>query len=476
MSMDKDRFNLYLKYGLAVLIAIWVGFIIAKGGIPITAAFFFLPPAVIFIIIGFRKPHLLLHLIVIMGFLISPLGRFLPGNAPFGLSIDGLLVLLVIVLIFDKKIQFESAKSFNVLVFALGAWLILCILELFNPLARSSVAWFYAIRGLAFYPLMLVLLVPFIYKEKAHLRQFLLIWAIFSFAGTLWGMKQLFFGVNAIEQAWLNAGAASTHMLFGKLRIFSYYTDAAQFGASQAFTGLVFGIIGLYPGKLKNRWIYLLLGVLSLYGMLISGTRGALGILALGGFTYFIMTKNFRIVIAGVIMASSVFVFLKYTTMMQSNYQVNRLRTALRSDDPSLMVRKQRELILKNYMADKPFGGGIGSAGYWGKRFSPGTFLADLGTDGHYTRIWMETGIIGLMAYLIMLVSIIFYLGKLLWVMEESILRQVLVAFLSGFLGLCLSSYTNGLLTQIPTGPLVFIALAFIYIGAKGYLTEKDNS
>jgi O-antigen ligase len=111
-------------------------------------------------------------------------------------------------------------------------------------------------------------------------------------------------------------------------------------------------------------------------------------------------------------------------------------------------------------------------AGYWGKRFSPGTFLAELGTDGHYTRIWMETGIIGLILYLGMILFIIFYLGRLLWMMEDSLLRQVLVGFYSGFLGLCLSSYTNGLLTQIPTGVMVFISLSLIYMGANGRIKE----
>lgn len=467
---SKSGIRDYIKYVVAILIAIGASVVIVRGGIAIGVVLIVLPLATLFIILSFRNPHWLMHLIVAMGFLIAPLSRYLPGNVPFGLSIDGLLVLILIAVSFDQRVAFDKKLTINVLTVSLGVWLLICILELFNPLAKSSAAWFYAIRGLSFYPIMIVSLAPYVYKSRDHLKQFLGVWLILSLIGTLWGLKQLIFGVSATEQAWLNAGAASTHILFGQLRIFSYYTDAAQFGASQAFTAVVFGIIGLYPGPLKYRWLILLFAGLSLYGMLISGTRGALGILALGGFTYFIMTKNFRVVIVGVLLAAGVFVFLKYTTLMQTNYQVNRLRTALRADDPSLMVRKKRELILSNYLADKPFGGGIGSAGYWGKRFSPGTFLADIGTDGHYTRIWMETGIIGLWVYLGMLLSIIFYLGRLLWFMEDSLLRQVLVAFLSGFLGLCLSSYTNGILTQIPSGPLVFVGLAFVYSGAKGYL------
>lgn len=413
-----------------------------------------------------------MNVLVIMGFLIPLLARYVPG-IPFGLSVDGLLIMMVMVLIFDKREYYRTQYVTNWLSMILLIWLIYSILQIANPLARSKVAWFYANRGLSFYPLLLAVLAMYAYKTKNHLKWFLVIWAGMAVFATLWGIKQQYLGVSDVEQRWLNAGAASTHVLFGKLRVFSYFSDAAQFGASQAHTALVFGIIALYRGKNQYRWVCFLIAGLSLYGMLISGTRGAMGVLALGGFTYFVMTKNFRIVLAGILVAGGLFVFLKYTTIMQSNYQVNRMRTALRSDDPSMMVRKERERVLSNFMADKPIGGGIGSAGYWGKRFSPGTFLAELGTDGHYTRIWMETGIVGLWLYLLMLAVIVFYLGRKLWFMENTRLRQVLVAMYSGFLGLCLASYTNGLLTQIPTGILVFVGLAFVYLGTQGKLTTE---
>ncbi|MEQ8469748.1 MAG: O-antigen ligase family protein [Marinoscillum sp.] len=461
------------RIALGILMALFAGFVIAKGGISIGAILVVLPPLVIYVMIAFNKPALLMHSLVVMGFLFSPLSRYLPGNIPFGLSIDALLILTVVVLIFRKGQGYVGKYTTNLLSLILLIWLFFSIAEIANPLARSKMAWFYANRGLSFYPLLICVLSMYVFSSKKQLNIFLVIWACLEVFGTLWGIKQLFLGVSATEQAWLNAGAASTHILFGKLRVFSYFSDAAQFGASQAHTALVFGIIGIFPGKIKYRWLYLIVAGLSLYGMLASGTRGALGVLALGGFTYFIMTKNFRIVVLGIIVGASVFVFLKYTTIMQSNYQVNRMRTALRSDDPSMMVRKKREKILAGFMADKPIGGGIGSAGYWGKRFSPGTFLAEIGTDGHYTRIWMETGIVGLWLYLLMLIVIVFYLGRRLWVMTNSPLRQKLVAFYCGFLGLCLASYTNGLLTQIPTGILVFVGLAFVYLGTEGKLESE---
>jgi hypothetical protein len=148
------------------------------------------------------------------------------------------------------------------------------------------------------------------------------------------------------------------------------------------------------------------------------------------------------------------------------------MRTALDVNDPSFLVRQERVKALSSYLESRPFGGGVGSAGFWEKRFSPGTFLAEIGTDGHYTRIWTETEKIGLYLYVGMLLTIIFYLGVLLWRMKEGKLRKILLAFFSGFVGLCAASYTNGLITQFPTGALAFTSLAFIYLGAKGKLAK----
>lgn len=462
----KSKFNVFIV-GLILAGLVLASYLIATDGLRQGVILLVLGPLVVFLIYAFRKPDLLIFAMICMGFLISLLSRYFPG-VPYGLSIDGLIVILLIALIFHKDARFERDTLYNWVSMALLIWLVFCAFEILNPLAKSKVAWFYAVRGLAFYPIFLVVLSQYVVRSYTSLKYFLILWAFWSFLGTLWGLKQFWLGVSATEQAWLDAGAASTHVLFGKLRIFSFYSDAAQFGAAQAHAGVVFGIIALFPGKLRYRIPLLILAVLSLYGMLISGTRGALGILALGGFSYFVMSKKFKVVIVGILVAVGFFVFLKYTTLMQSNYQINRLRTALRADDPSLMVRKQREQILKNYLADKPLGGGIGSAGYWGKRFSPGTLLAELGTDGHYTRIWMETGIIGLLLYIAVLVAIIIYLGYRLWVMEISFLRQILVAFYCGFLGLCLSSYTNGLMTQVPTGVVLFISLGVTVAGVQG--------
>lgn len=456
-----------------VLLAIGFCWLVSKMDLGMTVILPMLPIFLVFGILIFNRFEWLIYGIWIVGFLISLFGRYLPG-VPFGLSVDFFLVFLIVVFIFHHHVKWEGSFFTNPYILSMFIWLLYTIVELANPLAISKTAWFYANRGLSMYPIFIAVLTIYVARHHSKsLQVFLIIWAVFSLFGTLWGMKQLFLGVSATEHRWLMNGAASTHILFGKLRIFSYYSDAAQFGASQAHTGLVFGLIGIFPGKLKYRWLYLLVAALSFYGMLISGTRGALAIPALGGMVYLILTKNFKILSIGILAGLLAFGFLKYTTIGQSNYQINRMRTALDPDDPSLRVRKERNQVLSHYMADKPLGGGIGSAGFWGKRFTPGTFLAELGTDGHYTRIWMESGIIGLYLYLGMLGTIALVFGWKLWRMPDGLERQTFMGFYTAYIGLCMASYTNGLMVQNPTGPLLFSSLAFIFIGTRSAVSKK---
>ena len=79
------------------------------------------------------------------------------------------------------------------------------------------------------------------------------------------------------------------------------------------------------------------------------------------------------------------------------------MRSAFDGDDASLNVRLENRRLFAEYLHTRPFGGGVGSAGNWGMRFTPNTFLAQTATDGWYVQIWAEQGIVGLVAYLIMM-------------------------------------------------------------------------
>jgi O-antigen ligase len=155
---------------------------------------------------------------------------------------------------------------------------------------------------------------------------------------------------------------------------------------------------------------------------------------------------------------------LKYTYVLQGFQPVARIRTALSADNPSLQARLRNQRTLGNYLADKPLGGGVGSAGYWGERFRPGSLLAETPTDSYYVRIWAETGIVGLALHLFLLG---YFLGKgsiIAWRLRHPQLRTLVLAVMAAYAGVLLANYGNQVFLQFPTGVVMAVALPLVFM------------
>ncbi|MCG6186910.1 O-antigen ligase family protein [Maribellus maritimus] len=455
---------------IIILVIVMMGLIIVKGGLIAGIGLFLLPFIVTFLYLVFMIPRTGLIAVYIANFLAIGLTRYLKG-IPLGLSIDMLLFLTYISLFlmsFFKKIPWKNGKNDLVLLSAI--WYLYTIFELFNPEAVSRTAWFYAMRGVSLYMLLIIPLIFILFNKKKDIDLFLKIWAILSIMGTLKGIMQKYFGVDPFEQAWLNEGNYKTHVLFGKLRVFSFYSDAGQFGASQGLTGVIFLILS-FNKKLpkKTKIFYLVTSFLGFYGLMISGTRGAMAVPIMGFALYIILRKNFKVMIVGAILGLSVIIFFKYTTIGQGNYSIRRMRTAFNpTEDASYLVRRANQKKLSNYLAARPFGGGIGSAGNWGLRFTPNTFLANTPTDSWYVMIWAEQGVVGLALHLFILLYI---LGKSMFFIffriKNEEIRNIMCAFTSGYWGIMVASYGNGVLGQMPTGIVIYTCMVYMFMGPK---------
>ena len=408
-----------------------------------------------------------IYIVLIFAFIISILERTFPKTIPFGLSIDLVTIYIWIITLIklNNKADFSVIKNSLTLLWAL--WMMFITIMILNPLSTSAEAWFYAMRSISLYPFIITPLVFLIYNKKEDMYNFIFFIAIVEIIATLWGMKQLFIGVSASEQAWLNAGADRTHILFGKLRVFSFFSDSSTFAGSQAHIAIIAAAFGL-TSKGYKRWVFFVASILGVYGLIISGSRGPIAVIVIGVTIFLISSKNYKLLLAGFILGLISFGFLKFTRIMQSNYQINRMRTALNpSKDPSYLVRKRKEKVVAKFLSDKPIGGGIGSAGSWGMRFSPGTFLASTPTDGYYARIWMETGIIGLLINIILYLFLAFKGLLIVMRIKNENLRLKIASIVSAFIGLAFASYFNAIMSQNPTGIIVPITLVFVYLAPK---------
>ncbi|HCQ30579.1 MAG TPA: O-antigen ligase domain-containing protein [Flavobacteriales bacterium] len=457
-----------LKHPLAIIlilgIAVLCGYAAAKGGIVVAGIIGALPIGIWFMSKIIQKPFIGLMLALYMGFLLSGFARYIQG-IPFGLSVDFGLALAWIGILFKdwKYTDFTPLK--NDLSTIMLLWYGYIVFEIVNPESCGPAAWFYAMRGDGFYWILFITAIFMICRNPKYVDTFVNTILFFSVLGSLWGLRQLIFGVDDAEWRWLYVeGHEDQHVLFGKLRVFSYYSDAGQFGASQAQVASMCFIMALGPYSRKRKIIYLICGILTFIGFGISGTRGALAVPAVAGLLYLFLSKNFKILIIGLIMGGTAFYILKYTKAFQSIEQVARMRTGLSGEDASFLERLKNQRTFGRHLANKPIGGGVGSAGFWGEKFCPHTLMGHTPTDSWYVKIWAETGIVGICFHLFFIGYVIGKGGLIIWNLKDGKLMYKILGLYAGTGGIFLASYGNQVVGQPPSSLIMPIALALTFM------------
>lgn len=468
-------------FGAILVIAIGIGFVIAMGGFTVAAVLLVLPVIILLLNRLIFKPEIGLTIAFILNFSLMGLTRYIP--ATLGPVMDITLVVIYIAIFFhyfEDKINIRILN--NDLVIMSIIWFIYIVVELFNPEAISKAAWFSSMRGIAFYMMMVIPLIYLIYNEPRHLNKFLAIWGIFSILGSVKAFTQLYIGPDPWEQRWLDAGGAVTHVIWGNLRAFSFYTDAGQFGAAQGHIGIVALIIMMNEKEMRKKVFWGIVMAASFYGMSASGTRGAISIPFAGMVLYLILRRNIKSIIIGASILVPVYLFFAFTTIGNSNYQIYRMRTAFTpEDDASYMVRIANQRLFEEYLKNRPFGGGVGHSGARALAYTPDAFLANIATDSWFVLIWADVGIVGLFLHMF----IIFYiLGKGSYIVMFQIKNRELLAkeaaLLCGFFGVIWASYGNAILGQFPTGLMIYSSMAYIFMAPqldeKFELLEKNKA
>lgn len=451
-----------LLLGVAVVLGLAMGLM----GPKVAAALAVLPLAILFAALVISKPQIGLWYALIFSFLASGLTRYIA--IPWGLMIDVVLALAILGWGVRQLLTRNWSVVRHDVLLLTALWFAYVILELFNPGSPGLVPWFYAMRALGFYTLIGFILTFTYLRHYRNMNRFLEGVFILSVLGALWAFKQKFLGTDAAEEYWLYVdGHHDEHVLHGVLRTFSFFSDAGQFGAAQIMVALMAGVLLLGPFSWQRKIWYAVVVVLTGLGFLYSGARGALAVPVAGGLLYMLLSKNYKILVAGLIMMGTAYGVLKYTYFMHSFQPVARLRTALSADNPSLQSRLRNQRTLGTYLATRPMGGGVGSAGYWGERFSPGTLLAVTPTDSYYVRVWVETGLVGLCLHLFLLG---YFLGKgsvIAWRLKHPRLRAQVLAIMAAFAGVLLANYGNQVLLQFPTGIIMAIALPLVFMAPE---------
>lgn len=468
-----DNRELLKKTGLIIVLtglALLSLILSINKGISIGLLLYAIPLLFVFFIICIKSPFVTFLILYAATFTILGIGRYVDFFIPPGLIVDILLVFNFVVILIqylwgETKV---GTVSFNpVLALSIG-WMVYCLLEILNPMTNFS-NWTTSVRNIGIHIVAFQVLVFFVLNDLKRINKFFLLWGALVILATIKAISQKVFGFDAAESAWLEAGSARTHIIHSGIRYFSFYTDAANYGSNMGLTMVIFTILAVNEKNLAKRIFFIVVILFSVYGFLVSGTRAAMAVPFVGFAVWVVLLKEWKLILSGFLFLVVTFSFFTYTNIGDSNANIKRMRTAFNfAEDPSFNVRLLNQQKMRSFMQYYPFGIGMGSA----KNAKDGNLIYGIATDSSLVFIWVETGIVGLVFYLIIFFTVLLYGVYYIWfVLKRPEVIAITAASTAGLSGILVAGYANEVLHQLPTGQTVYILIGIIMISP--YLDKK---
>lgn len=359
----------------------------------------------------------------------------------------------------------------NIMTYMFVVWLLYYFLEVLNP-NNVMAAWNINITPYALIPLICAFIVPMVIRSKKDIELLLIIWSVFVLIFTIKGYWQKNYGFNSKELYFLYVlGGWRTHIIWSGIRYFSCFSDAANYGVHAAMSAVVFGISAFFVKSMKMRIYFLFIALCGLYGMGISGTRAAMGVVVGGILMVTIIAKNWKALLTGIFVSLSIFCFFYFTNIGNSNQYIFKMRSSFHpSKDASYIVRVENRAKMKELMVKKPIGYGIGlskAGNFQSKEQMP------YPPDSWLISIWVETGIVGLILYLSIHDILFAWCSWLLmFKVRNKNLRGLVAAWLCMNAGFFIASYVNDVM-QYPNQLPIYIGFALCF--AAPHIDKRIN-
>lgn len=378
---------------------------------------------------------------------------------PLGVVLDGLIWGMLFSM-FLRQIHIRDwSFAKNPVSLVVLIWMVYNLIAVLNPVAASRMAWVYSVRSMAGL-IIFYFIVLFSIDNLRYLKKLIAVIVGMGFLAALYGYKQEFIGFTDAEFRWMHQDPERYKLIFqwGHIRIFSFLSDPTAFGIIMSYTGVF--CMGLLTGPMeKHKRLLLLAATLFMFGVVIfTGTRTAYAMIPFGVVLLALLTMN-KFILGGTGLALVFGAILM--VMPTGNVHLYRIQSAFQpGDDPSMQLRLANQAYIQPFIQSHPFGGGLGSTGVWGRRFSPSSELANFPPDSGYMRVAVELGWLGLFVYCSMLFVILIY-GIYHYVrVRDPMIKSFYLAFLLLIFVLVFANYPQEAITQVPTSLIFYVSLA----------------
>lgn len=401
--------------------------------------------------------------LIVAAFFISYVSEFLPDEVPIGTLMDVTTYLLILGFFIKQRTERNWTYFKNPVSYMILAWLSFNLLEFVNPSAESRLAWVYTVRTVGFIMLMYFV---FVYQIRTikFIKTLLKLWLFLDVLAGISAFQQENIGFFPFEHRYLYADPLRVSLLFinGHMRKFGIFSDPVTFSYNMVIGSLLCIVLMMGNISTKKKVILGCTAAFFLYVMLYSGTRaayvlipGALSMLAVINF-------NRRVLTFTLIAAALLGVLI---VMPTSNPLIKRFQTAFNpSDDPSYNVRAENQKKIKPFILSHPIGGGLGSVGVWGRRFSPNSMLAKFPPDSGYVRVSVEMGWLGLLLFctlffIVLKTGINFYFS-----VKNPTLKNYCLAMLLILFAFNIGNFPQQAIVQYPSNILFYLAISILVV------------
>ena len=352
--------------------------------------------------------------------------------------INELFELMLIGMVLVDHWRFHLSRLINVMFLCAIVWVMFCCIEIFNDqcgLGIDVYRWYTGARLMSMQILYAFVVTTLFIDTPKKIMTLLFIWAVFIVFAAIWLWKQKNIGLTEAESRFLWSSPA--HIMGGKIRYFSCFTDAANFGIHTAVASAAFLIIAVTMKVTRIRIFFAIVGCIGIWAFFGSGTRTAIFCFIATIMVFIVLCKNKKLILS----VSAVFLVFLYilifTNIGDSNQNIRRMRTAFDKEDASLGVREQNKATLRKYMVDAPWGVGIGLENGDVPPFNKFKLITQVPPDSEYVYIWVRTGVVGLTVFCI--INAVMFLGAC-WIvffrLKNPSIRGVGIAYTAAFIGM----------------------------------------
>ena len=469
-----DTFKTYSRENGGRVLLLFLLFLVAlyqliNAGFPAFSVVCLIPLLVLAIYCAFRWKMFTFWILIFINYFIQMKDVTIP--VPLSLPNELLQIILIAIAIVDARVNPHFEKCANLMLFALIIWCGFCTLEVLNDTCNLGInigSWYNGARMMAIQLLYAFIVFSIYISTPQILLNYIRIWAILSLFSVFWTWKQINIGFTQTEYQWLYYGPGQvTHLLNARtlVRYFSTFSDAASYGCNAAATAAAFIIFAITAKFNKQRIFYIVVSTLVIWDMFQSGTRTAIFCLGAGLILYVFLSKSVKIAVPFSI-AFAIFAFiLVFTKIGDGNQQIRRMRSAFDKRDASASVRDINKAAIKKHIQDAPWGIGIGMNQENVPANNKYRKLSMIPPDSEYVFIWVKTGPIGLIVFII---TTLIMLGGACWIVLFKLKNKSLCGIggglCSAFVAIHLGGYGNQILMQFPNCLMFYGGLAVVYI------------